>query len=208
MDTTSIFGFAITVFTGFFAIMNPITNTPVFTGMTAGATYKEKKEVAKKAVLTTFAIIASFVLLGKYIFEVFHLTIPAFKIAGGILVFFVGFEMLQSKKSSIHDQNAPDFNEDVAISPLAIPILAGPGTIVTAMNYVEGVSYLYMGVVLLMFLLICVLTYVAFVFSDKLVGFIGANKIVVLGKLMGLILTVIGVSMVVEGIGLAFSLNE
>ena len=199
--------FALTVFTGFFAIMNPVTNTPVFIGLTEDADKHTKLRVAKKALLTTFFIVAGFTITGKYIFEIFHLTVPAFKIAGGVLVFFVGFEMLQSKKSSIHHPKNIRFDEDVSVSPLAIPILAGSGTIVTAMNYVQGVGYLHMTVVLAMFFLVCVLTYMAFAFSDKVVYIIGKNKIMVLGKLMGLILAVIGTSMCIEGIKMAFGIN-
>jgi multiple antibiotic resistance protein len=76
------------------------------------------------------------------------------------------------------------------------------------MNYVEGTDYLHMAVVIVIFLVICLLTYLAFVFSSSLVKLIGKNKITVLGKLMGLILTVIGTTMAIEGIQLAFQLDQ
>ena len=89
--------FSLTVFTGFFAITNPISNMTVFLSLTQGADKKTKQDINKRANLIAFVIVSLFVLLGKYIFELFNISIPAFKITGGILIFFIGFEMLQSK---------------------------------------------------------------------------------------------------------------
>ncbi len=202
MDTY--FTFALTVFTGFFAIMNPIANVPIFLGLTEDADDAEKKKIARSSTVTAFAIVAIFVILGKVIFEVFGITIPAFKITGGILIFFVGFEMLQSKKSAIKHIQNPNFDEGIAISPLAIPILAGPGTIVTAMNFVTGEGYVKMAVVIAIFALMCYLTYLAFSLSSKIIEKLGENIITVLGKVMGLIIAIIGTDMIIEGIKLAF----
>ena len=181
MDT-GLLHFAITVFIGFFAIMNPIANTPVFLGLMEGQPKQAKSKSARTATATAFFIVAAFVVGGKYIFELFGITIPAFKLTGGILIFFVGFEMLQSKKSSIHHQNE-EIDEGLAISPLAIPILAGPGTIVTAMNYVTNANFIHVGIVLGIFAIMIFLTYLAFVGSDYIVKLIGKNLITVIGKL-------------------------
>jgi multiple antibiotic resistance protein len=204
MDS-EIFHFALSVFIGFFAIMNPIANTPIFLGLMDGQSKDEKKKLARTASITAFFIVAAFVVGGKYIFELFGITIPAFKLTGGILIFYVGFEMLQSKKSSIHHQNE-EIDEGLAISPLAIPILAGPGTIVTAMNFVTDASFLHLGIVLAVFALVIFLTYLAFSMSDYIVKWIGNNLITVIGKLMGLILAIMGIGMLIEGIKLAFNL--
>ncbi|MBN2616122.1 MAG: MarC family protein [Bacteroidales bacterium] len=198
--------YSLTVFTGFFAIMNPIANTPIFLGLVEDADEQTKKKVAKTATLTAFIIVAAFVVLGKYIFEVFSITIPAFKITGGILIFYVGFEMLMSKKSKVHDPENKQNTNDIAISPLAIPILAGPGTIVTAMNFVSNANYLQFGIVLTIFALMIVLTYVAFRLSESIVKKIGENLIAVIGKIMGLLLAIIGTGMVIAGIKLSFHL--
>lgn len=203
---TDILTFSITVFTGFFAIMNPIANTPIFIGLVGDMDKATKKKIARTATLTAFFIVVFSVFLGKYIFELFGMTIPAFKIAGGILIFYVGFEMLMSKKSSLHTQGKIEPDSGVAISPLAIPILAGPGTIITAMNNVTGGSYIHIAIVIAIFALIVYLTYLAFSSSDLIIKKIGNNIITVFGKLMGLILTIMGVGMVIEGIKLAFVL--
>ncbi len=201
-------GFAITVFLGFFAIMNPITNIPIFLGLTGDADTQAKKRIAKSATITAFVIVIAFTVIGRYIFSFFGITIPAFKIAGGILVFYVGFEMLQSKQSTIHHSNKIAIDEGMAVSPLAIPILAGPGTIVTAMNYVTNSNNVWHIVITcLIFGVMILLTYLAFVYSDYILRRVGHKIVVVLGKLMGLILAIIGAEMAVEGIRIAFSLG-
>lgn len=198
--------FSLSVFTSFFAIMNPIANTPIFMGLVEGQEQVIKRGIAKKATLTAFLIVACFVILGKYIFELFGITIPAFKITGGILIFYIGFEMLLSQKSKIHGQKVVTLDDGIAISPLAIPILAGPGTIVTAMNHVTNANYIHIAIVIAMFGLIIYLTYLAFSMSDFIVRKIGNNLIKVIGKIMGLILAIIGIGMVIEGIKLAFNI--
>ncbi|NOX48528.1 MAG: MarC family protein [Chlorobi bacterium] len=198
--------FSITVFTGFFAIMNPIANIPVFLGLVGDQDKASKKSIAKTASITAFIIVVSSVILGKYIFQLFGITIPAFKITGGILIFYVGFEMLMSKKSSIHSPNSKEDDHSLAISPLAIPILAGPGTIITAMNNVTDGSFVHIVIVIAIFALMILLTYLAFNLSDIIVKKLGKNIITVIGKIMGLILAIMGTGMVVEGIKLAFDL--
>lgn len=199
----SLFTYALSVFMSFFAIMNPIANTPIFLGLVEGQDKASKRKIAKTASITAFIIVTSFIIAGKYIFELFGITIPAFKITGGLLIFYVGFEMLMSKKSKIHNNDQPE-EKGIAISPLAIPILAGPGTIVTAMNQVTDASYVHIGIVIAIFALMILLTYIAFSASDFIVEKVGPNLIAVIGKLMGLILAIIGTGMVTEGIKLTF----
>ena len=198
--------YSLSVFTGFFAIMNPIANVPIFLGLVADKNETDKKRIAKTAVITAFLIVVFFVLLGKYIFEMFGITIPAFKITGGILLFYVGFETLMSKKSKIHTQEQIEPDDGVAISPLAIPILAGPGTIVTAMNNVTNADFLHIGIVIAIFGLMVLLTYLSFMLSETIIEKIGKNLITVIAKLMGLILAIMGTGMITKGIKLSFSL--
>ena len=198
--------YGLTVFMGFFAIMNPIANTPVFLGLVEGESKEQKKQIAKTASITAFVIVVVFVIAGKYIFELLGITIPAFKITGGILIFYVGFEMLMSKKSEIHTNSSQEEKSSLAISPLAIPILAGPGTIVTAMNFVPNAEFIHIGIVITIFAFMIFLTYLAFSLSDLIVKKVGVNLISVIGKLMGLILAIMGTVMVTEGIKLTFKL--
>ncbi len=198
--------FTLTVFTGFFAIMNPIANVPIFSSLVQDADEISKKKINKEATTIAFIIVLVFVVLGKFIFELFGITIPAFKITGGILVFYVGFEMLQSKKSSVKHLKETTIDENIAVSPIAIPILAGPGTIVTAMNFVSKGDFIHIGIVILVFAFMCFLTYIAFSLSDVIIKKVGNNIITVIGKIMGLIIAIIGTAMIIEGIKAAFSI--
>lgn len=196
----SLYTYSLSVFMGFFAIMNPIANTPIFLGLTQGEDSATKKKIAKSGTITAFIIVTSFVIAGKFIFDLFGITIPAFKITGGVLLFYVGFEMLMSQKSKIHSNTNLNDSSSVAISPLAIPILAGPGTIVTAMNNVTNVNYIHIGIVVAIFAVMIYLTYLAFSLSDVIVKKLGMNLISVIGRLMGLILAIMGTGMVIDGI--------
>ncbi len=94
--------FLSTVFLGFFAMLNPIGNTPEFLAMMGSADNKTIKRVTFKAVLVAFVIIAAFCLFGHLIFRMFGITLPAFQIAGGIIVFFIGYDLLQGKAAKAH----------------------------------------------------------------------------------------------------------
>jgi multiple antibiotic resistance protein len=197
---------AATVFMGFFAIMNPIANTPVFIGLTSGDDDATKRVVARNALLLTFVIIVVFSAAGRVIFDVFGITLSAFRITGGLLVFLIGYHMLQGEQSSVHkpsddDQDkARDAQLSVAISPLAMPILAGPGTIATAMNFVADGGNGKLLITVIAFLVLCVITYLFFVSGDRLVRYIGQTAINAITRLMGLILAVIGTQMVIDGV--------
>ncbi|NCF18964.1 MAG: NAAT family transporter [Haliea sp.] len=200
------------VFMGFFAIMNPIANTPVFLGLTAGDDAATRRRVATRALFASALIIIVFCAAGKFIFTMFGITLPAFRITGGILVGLVGFHMLQGgENSSVQHPSDEDTESslqaalDKAISPLAMPILAGPGTIATAMNYASAGTVTEFVVTVSAFVTLCVITWVFFVSGERLVAFIGDNGVKVITRLMGLILAVIGVQMLISGIGGAVS---
>jgi multiple antibiotic resistance protein len=206
----AVMGHGLTVFMAFFAVMNPIANTPVFLGLTAGEDNATRRVVAFQAVLTAFVIIAVFCLLGSVIFELFGITLPAFRITGGVLVALIGFQMLHSNPSAVHHPSSADQADSrqaalsVAISPLALPILAGPGTIATAMNFASTGGTMNMLVTLGAFALLCAITYGFFVFGQGLIRYVGRNGLNVITRIMGLILSVIGVQMLIEGLQGAF----
>jgi multiple antibiotic resistance protein len=208
-------GQAASVFMGFFAIMNPIANTPVFLGLTEGDDAGTRRRVAATALVTSFAIVLVFCAAGKLIFALFGITLPAFRITGGVLVALVGFHMLQGgEHSSVHHPSdedlasCPESGLEVAVTPLAMPILAGPGTIATAMNYASAGSAKDFTLTVGAFLLLCGVTYAFFVSGERFVRFVGDNGLKVITRLMGLILAVIGVQMLLHGIAGAVTAFE
>ncbi len=202
----------ITVFMGFFAIMNPIANTPIFLGLTGDEDRATTKAIALRAVGIAFILITLFAVSGKLIFDLFGITLYALRITGGILVFLIGFNMLQG--SSTHSSAKKVANSDsqhqaalgIAVSPLATPILAGPGTIATAMNFATTGGIPEVIVTIISFGLLCIITYFLFISGEKVVKTLGPSVLSVITKMMGLILAVIGTQMLVEGIHEAISI--
>ena len=193
---------------GFFAIMNPVANTPVFLGLTAEDDTATRRKVAAKSLILSFVIIVVFSVVGKLIFQLFGITLPAFRIMGGILVALVGYHMLQGgEHSSIQHPNEEDTQKSldaklaVAITPLAMPILAGPGTIATAIHFSTTGGISDVVVTIAAFFVLCVITFMFFISGERFVRYIGENGIKVVTRLMGLILAVIGVQMLISGIG-------
>jgi multiple antibiotic resistance protein len=198
---------SITVFMGFFAMLNPVGNLPVFLGMVQEFDAETQKKVAFRATLAAFIIITIFCIFGHIIFRLFGITLPAFQIAGGIIVFIIGFQMLNAKGNLLHFHVSDEKEKKIeaasqmAISPLGIPLLAGPGTISTAMNFVGSQkTILNVLLVIAIFGVMCVITYILFVSSRKLATRINPNLLRVVSRIMGLILAVIAVQMMINGI--------
>ncbi len=189
----------ITVFLGYFAIMNPLANTAVFVGLTGNTDKNEKVKIAIKSLVITFGIIVLFAVLGKTLFHFFGITLHALRITGGILVFIIGYHMLHGEGSSLHtsENNNPN---DIAISPLAVPILAGPGTIATTMSFSASGGWTDISITISVFALLCVITFVCFILGQRILNLFGKNGLQIITRLMGLILAIIGVQMLVEGI--------
>ncbi len=188
-------------FMAFFAIMNPIANLPTYMALVADDDERISRQIAFKSLLIAFAIIIVFIISGHLIFEVFGITISAFRIAGGLLVGIIGFHMINGVHSPTN-KNLSSVSDDptsVAISPLAMPLFAGPGTIVTAINQSQGgVSHQIITVIA--FLILCLITYVILCCAKTISKALGKNMMNIITRLMGLILATIGIDMVLTGI--------
>ena len=197
---------AISVFMAFFAIMNPIANTSVFLGLAGDRDKSEQREIATKSLIITFVIVLTFSVLGKSIFHLFGITLPALRITGGILIFIIGYHMLQGASSKLHTaKESSDTN--ITVSPLAVPLLAGPGTIATAMNYSAAGGWMEIVVTIITFAVLCFITLFCFIFSSKIVTVVGESGLGIVTRLMGLILAVIGVQMLVVGLNAAIKIS-
>ncbi len=191
---------------GFFAIMNPIANTPIFVSVTEGDDRATMRAVARRSVVIAFVVVAAVVLTGNALFELFGITMAAFRITGGILVFLIGLQMLHGTGSGAHTPSDADVASSreaelgVAVSPLAIPLLAGPGTIATAVSLAAG-NWIHAVITLVAFAIICLITYICFLESNRLAGFLGQNGLNVVTRLMGLVVASLGTGMVLSGLG-------
>ncbi|WP_436668894.1 MarC family protein [Priestia megaterium] len=188
----------------FFAVMNPLGNIPIFITLTNDYSIQERRHSARKAVFISFIILTLFLLLGSFIFSAFGITIHAFRVAGGILIFGIAYSLLHAKPSNAqsphpHEQKAAASQNDISITPLALPIMAGPGTIATVMSH-SSYSVANLGSVLISYTLILGVTFILFYYSTSIINKLGQNGLNVISRLMGLILAVMAIQMIAEGV--------
>lgn len=186
--------------------MNPIGNVPIFIGLVSDADKTERKIIARRSTVLAYGIVVLFILFGKNIFNLFGISLESIQIAGSILIFLVGYQLLHGRTSKMHHPKKPDKIEigesvSVAVSPLAIPILAGPGTISTALTFSAQAKNLTNEIIVVVgFSIICLATYIAFISADKIISFLKESVIMVITRLMGLLLTIIAAQMLITGI--------
>ena len=186
-------------FMAFFAIMNPISNLPAYMALVADDSQKISRKIAFRSLLIAFVIITVFIFSGDFIFKVFGITIVSFRIAGGILVAVIGYHMINGNHSpSYKGMEQQAVNSDpmsIAISPLAMPLFAGPGTITTALSLANGGLQNQL-ITVVAFALLCVITYLLLRSAKQIAGFLGENLMKIITKMMGLLLFSIGIQTV------------
>ena len=190
-------------FMAFFAIMNPISNLPAYMALVADDSQKISRKIAFRSLLIAFVIITVFIFSGDFIFKVFGITIVSFRIAGGILVAVIGYHMINGNHSpSYKGMEQQAVNSDpmsIAISPLAMPLFAGPGTITTALSLANGGLQKQL-IIVVAFALLCVITYLLLRSAKQIAGFLGENLMKIITKMMGLLLFSIGIQMIIVSV--------
>ena len=190
-------------FMAFFAIMNPISHLPAYMALVADDSQKISRKIAFRSLLIAFVIITVFIFSGDFIFKVFGITIVSFRIAGGILVAVIGYHMINGNHSpSYKGMEQQAVNSDpmsIAISPLAMPLFAGPGTITTALSLANGGLQNQL-ITVVAFALLCVITYLLLRSAKQIAGFLGENLMKIITKMMGLLLFSIGIQMIIVSV--------
>lgn len=190
-------------FMAFFAIMNPISNLPAYMALVADDSQKISRKIAFRSLLIAFVIITVFIFSGDFIFKVFGITIVSFRIAGGILVAVIGYHMINGNHSpSYKGMEQQAVNSDpmsIAISPLAMPLFAGPGTITTALSLSNGGLQNQL-ITVVAFALLCVITYLLLRSAKQIASFLGENLMKIITKMMGLLLFSIGIQMIIVSV--------
>lgn len=197
--------FALISFSLIFFIVDPLGNIPIFLALTEEVGAKERKKIAWRACMASFFILFVFAFIGEWILHLFRVTISSFQIAGGILIFIISLSMLQARRSrakfSPEEERERAEGEDVAIFPLAIPMLSGPAAITTVMVLINlSTSFTHRVIVVLCILITTLCCYWIFKQSARLMNLLGQTGINVLMRLMGLLLAVISVQFVIDGI--------
>ena len=197
---------ALSAFVTLFVTIDPPGLAPLFLALTAGMTRAQRGRIALRASLTAFAILLLFAVAGTAILALFGITIHSFRIAGGLLLFHIAFEMIFEKRRDRQEKSADravteDQIQNIAVFPLAIPLIAGPGaisaTILLSGTYSEPAERL---VLILIVAVNLAAAWLVFLAAEHLDRFLGATGRIVLTRLLGLILAALAVQFVIDGV--------
>lgn len=201
--------FALSAFAAIFAIVNPVGNLTFFVALTEGYSKEDKIKVIKKVIMVASITLLVFALAGNTIFSIFHTSIPAFRIAGGLLLFSIAFVMVQGgrpgAKLTEKDKSEALEKEMVGAVPLGVPMFAGPGSITTVMVFMAeasspDVDLVKIGIILLAIMATMAVSYVLLRYSGRITRRMGRTGAAAFSRIMGLILAAIAVQIVIMGI--------
>jgi MarC family membrane protein len=205
INLTAILEFALLALTSVFFLVDPFTVIPLFVAVTADSSESERRQVARRAAWTCAIVLCSFALAGSLIFKMFGITLPAFKIAGGIILLGIGLDMLQARPSGT--KVTPEETEegaskaDASIIPLGMPMLAGPGAISTVMVLVgEAHAVWQHGVIYATILLVSFVSYLILAGANRVRRYLGDTGIRIMTRLMGLLLVALAVQFIANGL--------
>jgi multiple antibiotic resistance protein len=186
--------------------LDPPGLAPLFIGLTLGMTRAGKREVALRASIIAFVILAAFAVGGRFVLEALGVTIPAFRIAGGLLLFYIAFDMVFALKAERRseiatDAMAIDHIRNVAAFPLAIPLMAGPGSITATMLLADRASgdWLTLAGLLAIVAVAMAVSYLSFLAAERISGLLGATGNVVATRMLGVVLAALAVQFAIDG---------
>jgi multiple antibiotic resistance protein len=199
--------FVETAFATLLVTLDPPGLAPIFIGLTLGMSAPAKRQVALRGALIATAILAAFALGGAQVMKALGISMPAFRIAGGLMLFWIAFGMIfdlrpQRKETLAADAITIDHIRNVAAFPLAIPLMAGPGAITATILLAgrAGADWELLGALLAIIAAIMALCYGVFLVSEQVSKMLGATGNIVLTRLLGLILAALAVQFVIDGV--------
>jgi multiple antibiotic resistance protein len=192
-------------FFAFFAVMDPVGSLPVFFAMTATNTETERRQMARRACITAFFVLAFFGATQLWLFDFFGFTMGAFRVAGGLFLFIIAFEMLTAHttgaRQTDEEKTEGTAKHDISITPLAIPLLAGPATItgvILAFGQAHG-SVWSLSAVFFALVAVCTTTWLILRGATRLNPLLGATGSKIISRMMGLILAAMAVQFTAAG---------
>jgi multiple antibiotic resistance protein len=197
--------FSLLAFSSIFFLVDPFAAIGSFLAITAGADAKRRKRMAFKASLTCFIVLTAFAFAGQFIFSLFGIKLPAFEIAGGLILLLIGIDMLEAKRSptqeSSDETTEAATKEDAGIVPLGIPMLAGPGAISSVMVLVgQAPNHWQMIAIIGSIAITAFVSYGVLNGADRVRGLLGETGIRILVRIMGLLLVALAVQFFVNGL--------
>jgi multiple antibiotic resistance protein len=201
--------FSLLSLSAIFFVVDPMGAIPVFMAMTGGDSPEKKRDMARRASIAAFLVLATFAVAGTLIFKVFGITLGAFKVAGGVLLLLTSIEMLRAQpqrtRMTPEEEQEGVEKEDVAIFPLAIPLLAGPGSIATVTTLMAKAGRKLFAVpVILSIAVTCVASYLMLVAADRISRVLGVTGLSVMNRVIGLIIGAIAVQFMFDGLSDTF----
>ena len=192
-------------FSSLFTLINPIGITPIILSISENMNGMQYSRIIRKGIITAYLILFVFALMGDLIFKFYGITINAFMIAGGILFFRNSLDMIDSKISRISstpmETKEAEDKEDISITPIGIPIIAGPGAITSVMLLSSQTNNFYEKCILhINILIILLITLIILFLGKKIAISIGTTGIRIIQRVMGLILMVISIQFIINGI--------
>ncbi|WP_034045022.1 MarC family protein [Wocania ichthyoenteri] len=200
---SDIIAFGILSFTSFFTLINPFGTMPIFMTMTADLDQSHRTRTAKKASIVSFITIIIFAFSGQLLFNFFGISVNSFRIVGGVIFFLMGMDMLQARlgKVKLKDSEIKTYVNDISVTPLAIPMICGPGALTNAIVMMEDANTIEKkGVLIFAVLIVIILTYLILYSSSRIIKVLGETGINVMMRLMGLIVMVIAVEFFFSGL--------
>jgi MarC family membrane protein len=195
----------------FFVIIDPLGNVPIFMALTAGRSPVQRRDSAIRAISVAAVTLVAFGILGNYILEFLGITFAAFRIAGGLLLLLLAIDMVLARQSGLRSTTEPEDREaarkdDVAVFPLAIPLIAGPGALASVLLLLGRVGHDWIGVVLVLGVMLAVLllNLVAFLSASWLMERLGLTGVNVIGRVLGIILAALAVQYILTGLAATF----
>jgi len=205
--TAPLVRFSVLALSSIFFLVDPFAAIPSFLAITDGADPARRKRMARKGALTCFIVLTSFAVGGQIIFRIFGITLPAFEIAGGLILLLIGLDMLQAKRSPTQeasgDTEEAAAKEDAGIVPLGIPMLAGPGAISSVMVLVGQAPSLWhweMGAIVASIAVTALISYWVLAGAGKIRKVMGETGIRILVRIMGLLLVALAMQFFVNGL--------
>lgn len=194
--------FGILCFTTFFTIINPLGVMPIFMTMTKEMDKSDRNATAKKAILASFITLVVFAFSGQVLFSFFGISVNSFRVVGGIIFFLMGMDMLQARLGTVKakPEEIKTYVSDISITPLAIPMITGPGAITNAIVLMEDAGEIEFKLILLAaILLVFGITLSILLSATKIIKLLGTTGNNVLMRLMGLIIMVIAIEFFLSG---------
>jgi multiple antibiotic resistance protein len=191
-------------------VVDPLGLAPIFAALTQGYPEKRKREAAIRGTVLGAVILFVFALVGDALLGALGIGLPAFRTAGGILLFLLALDMIFGRPTglrsrTVRDQEEDEYNQDISVFPLAIPLLAGPGAITTVLLYTGGAGLSQIAVLMSVLLVVLLLTLASLLLAPRIMRLFGETGANVLSRVLGVLLAALAVQFVIDGLQSSFA---